>query len=444
MARLLSLEDCSVKLRNHLLASLRELDEGVLLPQAERNDATGAYKNIVFRLHGSDAAPPADVFAPNWYTGVSMIRLKSADADRILARAPEDVQATLDKLVASIPSECADSSLRVGPELDCDSDDRDAKEWVAGFDGPGCCVGLYSAEHSAAPDPSLRGMNRVHAATYLVCKAGAGLAGATFQARLQAACRRGASLNQSLEQADGDPGPQALRRVEKAGSRNRARILLLAAEALGLRVDTVPDQSSRGRYRLAVTTVDVTANCLRKAEATGTRPCWQYSTCVDATASTGLCTLSNAADGVVLLLSDAGEVRFKLGNGATFSTVPFATRQLLPETELVQRIAEAHRRSLADGGRTPAHPDAEFVYSRFGWAARKFGTAAEERGVVVEPLPLWGSHEAEDWLASYAREMGVASCQVVRLRPRLVAIAAVEQGKLRALMRNLSVKAGDA
>ena len=63
---------------------------------------------------------------------------------------------------------------------------------------------------------------------------------------------------------------------------------------------------------------------------------------------------------------------------------------------------------------------------------------------VVEPLPLWGSHEAEDWLASYAREMGVASCQVVRLRPRLVAIAAVEQGKLRALMRNLSVKTGGA
>ena len=165
---------------------------------------------------------------------------------------------------------------------------------------------------------------------------------------------------------------------------------------------------------------------------------------MDATASTGLCTLSNASDGIVLLLSDAGEVRFKLGNGATHSTVPFATRQLLPDTELVQRIAEAHRRSLADGGRVPAHPDAEFVYSRFGWTARKFGTAAEERGVVVEPLPLWGSHEAEDWLASYAREMGVASCQVVRLRPRLVAIAAVEQGKLRALMRNLSVKTGGA
>ena len=45
---------------------------------------------------------------------------------------------------------------------------------------------------------------------------------------------------------------------------------------------------------------------------------------------------------------------------------------------------------------------------------------------------------------SQAREMGVAACQVVRLRPRLVAIAAVEQGKLRALMRNLSVQTSGA
>ena len=352
------------------------------------------------------------------------------------------MQATLDKLVASIPSECADSSLRVGPELDCDSDDRDAKEWVAGFDGPGCCVGLYSAEHSAAPDPALRGMNRVHAATYLVCKAGAGLAGATFQARLQAACRRGVSLNQALEAADGDPGPQALRRVEKAGSRNRARILLLAAEALGLRVDTVPDQSSRGRYRLAVTTVDVTANCLRKDESVGTRPCWQ-PTCVDATASTGCAR------------SQRGRRRrapaLRRGRGALQAR---QRRHALDRALCDAAAAAGDRARAADRGGAPPQPRGRRPRAgapgrrvrlqplRLGGAQVRHG--GRGRGVVVEPLPLWGSHEAEDWLASYAREMGVASCQVVRLRPRLVAIAAVEQGKLRALMRNLSVKTGDA
>ena len=433
MARLLSLEDCSVKLRNHLLASLRELDEGVLLPQAERNDATGAYKNIVFRLHGSDAAPPADVFAPNWYTGVSMIRLRSQDADRILARAPEEVQATLDKLVASIPSECADSSLRVGPELDCDSDDRDAKEWVAGFDGPGCCVGLYSAEHSAAPDPALRGMNRVHAATYLVCKAGSGLAGATFHTRSVGAARQGL------------PGPGARAHRQQPDSRrcgrvenhrqSRAQPLLRAAEALGVTIESAPDQSSRGRYRLAVPTVDVNSNVLRKDENCE-RSTWQYSTCVDSVASTGLATLSNAADGVVLILSELGEVRFSLRNSEAHSALPFASRRLVSDTDLVQTVAAEHRKALETG--TVAHPDLDFFVARFGWSARRFNTSAEERGVVVEPLPLWGSHDHENFLASYARELGVATCQIVRLRPRLVCIAAMEQGKLRAVLRNLS------
>ena len=438
-ARLLSLTDVAVGLRNQLIADLASHShEGVLLPQAERNEATGTYKNIAFRLNGREAPAPHKIFSPKWMSGVSMVKIKTAEADRLLMQRPEDLQAVLDKLVEAIPSECADSGLRVGPELDCDTDDRDAKEWTAGFDGPDCFVGLYSAEHSAAPDSAVRGMNRVHAVTYLVVKAGAGLAGATFHARLQSALRgKGLSLNAALEAADGDPGPQALRRLEKSGSRNRARILLHAAETLGLTIDTVPDQSSRGRYRLAVPALDVNCNVLRKDEGSD-KGVWQYSTCVDAAASTGLCTLSNAADGVVLLLSETGEVRFHLRNNEAHSTLPFSSCRLCADSVLVQTVAREHAQALASGGHANAHPDRDFFVGRFGWAARRFNTTAEAQGVVVEPLPLWGSHDRETWLASYARELGVASCQIVRLRPRLVCIAAVEQGKLRGILRNLS------
>ena len=75
-------------------------------------------------------------------------------------------------------------------------------------------------------------MDRVHQTSYLVCKAGAGVAGATFHMRLVAALKKGMTLEDCLEKGT-EPGPAALRRVSMAGSRNRARILELAAKALG-------------------------------------------------------------------------------------------------------------------------------------------------------------------------------------------------------------------
>ena len=283
-------------------------------------------------------------------------------------------------------------------------------------------------------------MNRVHAVTYLVVKAGAGLAGATFHARLQSALRSfGLSLNAALEAADGDPGPQALRRVEKSGSRNRARILLQAAETLGLTIDTVPDQSSRGRYRLAVPALDVNCNVLRKDESAPKKGVWQYSTCVDAAGVDGALHGSPTRPTASCFCS-----RRRATCASTCATTRrtrrcrFSSCRLCADSVLVQTVAREHAQAMASGGRAHAHPDRDFFVGRFGWAARRFNTAAEDQGVVVEPLPLWGSHDRETWLASYARELGVANCQIVRLRPRLVCIAAVEQGKLRGILRNLS------
>lgn len=435
MARILSLDECPVSLRNHLVCCLRSLDEAVLLPQAERRDDTGVYKNIVFRLSGNDPHVPVSIFNPSWYTGVSAIKVSGAFVDRIL-RDPAVRKAALDKMRAAIPSEMADSELQVGPALDCDDSDRDKDAWVAGFDGPGCFVGLFCAEHSSAPDVSLRGMDRVHQTSYLVCKAGAGLAGATFHSRLVASLKRGTTLEDSLEK--GDPGAAALRRVSMAGSRNRARILMLAGDALGMAImDTVPDQSSSGKYRCAVTHVDVSVNSIRRIEDNVQRPMYQYTTCVDAGISQGLMSMSNAADGVVLMLSCNGEVRQTLRNEA-YCALPYSSMRLRNDRDLIAEVVKEHKEALKH--KDVAHPDDAFIRDRFTWKNRTF--AGIEDAPDLEPLALWGSYEREDYLSKFARELGVAQCQVVRLRPVAVCLAGVEAGKLRAAVRNIASAAG--
>ena len=136
MARILSLDECPISLRNHLVRSLRSLDEAVLLPQAERRDDTGIYKNIVFRLSGSETNVPVSIFNPSWFAGVSAVKVTGPYIDRVLSD-PVVRKMVLAKMRDAIPSEMADSELQVGPNLDCDDSDRDKSEWVAGFDGPG-------------------------------------------------------------------------------------------------------------------------------------------------------------------------------------------------------------------------------------------------------------------------------------------------------------------
>jgi hypothetical protein len=430
MARILSLDDCPVSLRNHLVRSLRSLDEAVLLPQAERRDDTGTFKNIVFRLAGNEADVPISIFNPSWFSGVSAVKVSGSFVNKIL-NDPAARAAALARLKDAIPSETADSSLHVGPALDCDETDHDKTEWTAGFDSPSCFVGLFSADHSTAPDPTKRGMNRTHQTTYLVCKAGSGIAGATFHARLIAALKKGGTLENCLDR--GEPGPAALRRVTMAGSRNRARILMMAADALGApTMDSVPDTSSRGKYRCCVTSLDVNVNCIRKVEDAVSRPTFQYTTAVDAATSQGLVSLSNAADGVVLLLSSSGEVRQTLRNEA-HSTLPCSSTRITSDTDLIASIVKEYKDAAKHN--EEAHFDSEFLRSRFTWKNRSFpGT---EGAPDIEPLSLWGSHEAENYLSRFSRELGVATCQVVRLRPAAVCLAGVDSSKLRAAVKSI-------
>jgi len=435
MARILAVDDVPVSLRNHLVHTLRPFDQAVLLPQAERRDETGVYKNVTFRLSGTEPDVPTTIFNPKWFTGVSAVRVDGPVVARLL-NDPKARHEAMRRLRDAIPSEVACASVQVGPALDCDESDRDVHEWTAGFDGPGSFVGLYCADHSRAPDPARRGMDRVQQTSYLVCKAGAGIAGATFHMRLLAALKKGHSLEECLEKGTGPgPGPAALRRVSMAGSRNRARILDMAAKALGFpMLDTVPDQSSRGKYRGAVTQVDVAVNALRRVED-ATHSTYQYTTAVDAASSQGLVSMSNASDGVILMLSAGGEVGQTLRNEA-HDSIPFASPRLASERDLIATVTEEHKLALRHGDW--AHPDNDFVRDRFVWKNRAFPEiGGNASNVDIEPLVLWGLYDREDYLSRFARELGIAQSQTVRLRPIAVCLAGVDSGKLRAALRNI-------
>ena len=432
MARIFAVDDVPKALRDSLGKALRPEDEAVLLPSADLDTTSGKYENVVFRLDATEKDVPQTVFSPAWGAGVSAIKVHGVWVDRILAD-PQHRQKCLAKLRSLIGSQTADPNLNVGPHIDGDENDRDVAEWTAGFDGPACFVGLYSAEHSCAPAQTLRGRDRCHSTSFLVVKAGAGQAADQFHARFMAALKTGGSLSEVL--APTGPGSLAasLRRVTRAGSRNRSRILMLASEALGApMIDSVPDQSSAGRYRAAVTAVDVGVNVLRKVEERKDAKQYQYCTGVDAAVSQGLLAMSNLADGVVLFLSENGDVRQNLRNEA-HSSLPFSSPRLVSDRDLIAAVVKEYKAAAKQG--SEANLDHAFIRDRFAWKNREFSAADAD----IEPLALWGSHDRECFFAKFARELGVAKCQVVRLRPMCVCVAGVEGGKLRAALRSMKL-----
>ena len=432
MARIFAVDDVPKPIRDSLGKALRPEDEAVLLPSADLDATSGKYENVVFRLDANEKDVPQTVFSPAWGAGVSAIKVNGIWVDRILAD-PQHRQKCLAKLRSVIESQTADSSVNVGPHLDGDENDRDVAEWTAGFDGPACFVGLYSAEHSCAPAQTLRGRDRCHSTSYLVVKAGAGQAADQFHARFMAALKGGGSLSEVFAPTGPGSLSASLRRVTRAGSRNRSRILMLASEALGApMIDSVPDQSSCGRYRAAVTAVDVGVNVLRKVEERKESKQYQYCTGVDAAVSQGLLAMSNLADGVVLFLSENGDVRQALRNEA-HSSLPFSSPRLVSDRDLIAAVVKEYKTAAKQGGE--ANLDHAFIRDRFAWKNRQFSAADAD----IEPLALWGSHDKECFFSKFARELGVSKCQVVRLRPMCVCVAGVEGGKLRAALRSMKL-----
>ena len=432
MARILGLEQVDSKPRADLNQCLRVCDESVVLPSASRSRDSGSFKNIVFRLSGIDAEMNTEVFSPQWFTGVSVV-VVPVDAAEALLRDPSKRKAALEKLRNKVLSEMSDSSIQVGPELDGDDTDRDKEGWVCGFDSPSCCVGLFSARQSRAPEAGATGMNRAHSAYYLVCKAGGGMAAQTFHSRLCSALKSGKTLDECFSPG-GSPGSQALRRVSSAGRRNRTRILEVAAKAMGFfDLDTISDNaaSPSSPHRGCIPNIDITYNSIRRVEGVP-RSTWQYSAgCIDTVISQGLITSSNISEGFIAFTSANDELRVNLRNEA-YNTLPFVTERIKTTKEIAELAANAHKSAVTRG---EAHPDIHFIRERFTWKSKEFSPPAT---VDIEPPSFWGSHSSETFLSSWARELGVAAYKPVRMAPEAVVVSAMEPAKLRAAVRRAS------
>lgn len=422
-------EEGSTTIKSQLSAVLRVYDDAVILPQAHRSVESGGFKNVAIKLDGAEGELSPEVFSPNWFSGVSALEVPAAVAEPLL-KDPGKRAAALQKLVAAIPSEMQDVDVQVGPGLACDDDDRDLAAWTAGFDAPGCCVGLYSAQQSRAPEAGLSGMHRIHNAYFLVCKAGGGVAAQTFHSRLVSALGQGASLDQALGKG-ASPGAQGLRRVGMAAQRNRGRILEMAAKAIGYyAVDTISDNASppSAPHRLAITQLNVHTNALR--EIGGTRH-WMYAAgCVDAALSQGLLAASNPHEGFVVFTDSNGGFKINLRNAA-MNCLPFASERIATNRDTVMKAAAAHKQALEAG--EEAHPDARWIAERFAWRDK-----GEDAGLVLAPPPLWGSYSSEEFVTAFGRELGMQSCRVVRLQPEIVAIAGTEQAKVKAAARHVA------
>ena len=113
MARILSLEECPLTLRNTLLRMLRVEDEATLLPQAAASPESSIVKNCVFRLQSKTPSPPSDIFSTRWYDGITAVLLDDRDVAPLLKDASKKA-AVLARLAAEINSEVCDSSVSVG------------------------------------------------------------------------------------------------------------------------------------------------------------------------------------------------------------------------------------------------------------------------------------------------------------------------------------------
>ena len=415
----------STGLKSALGSTLRVYDEAVVLPQAHRSTESGGFKNVAMKLSGTEPDLSPELFSPNWFSGVSALQIPVEIAEQLI-KDPRKRAAALKKLVDAIPSEMEGAEVQVGPDLDGDEHDRDKSTWTAGFDSPGCCVGLYSAQQSRAPDSGVQGMHRTHNTYFLVCKAGGGAAAQTFHSRLVAALGSGQSLDECLKTGE-SPGPQALRRVSLAGQRNRARILAVAARAIGYEsVDTISDNASVSGdpNRMAITALNVQVNVMRELTTGG----WHYAAgCVDAASSQGLLSSSNIQEGFVAFTDSNAGFKINLRNPA-YNCLPFGSFRLGNNRDAVMKAADSHKKAIT--GSKAAHPDSQWARERFAWKAKALG-------VDIEPPPLWGTYGSEEFITAWGRELGISGCRVMRLQPEIVAISAVEPAKLRAAAKHV-------
>lgn len=456
----------SEKLREQFDATLFPTDRVMLLPGFGMSPESGTLKNTVLWLDGS--VPRTEkilpLFSGNWFSGVSAVVVSTEAAERVLASEKERTRFT-EYLKRSVPTEYIDVDLEVGPSLDGDEHGRDCSRWTAGFDSAsGCCIGLYAAMVPFTPVGAPHGMSRHEKKYYLVCKAGAGLSASVFHSRLAAGLRNGASIDQLLHcdtpGTEDEPaiGSACLKRLASSASRNRRRLLAVAATGLDstnragvncIRDVWEADASSVCSMPLAVCEIDVTYNALRReCNHGGGAATWVYTaSCVDSNLSTGLLSACSATMGFEMRYVPFMDTNEIVVTGDSGGCMPFASQRACTTYEVFKtvlaRLENRTSSTLTAGGATqngcklvsPLHNDEDFVRKTFAWHTAESASLSVD--VDMHPPVLWGTHERLAWHSRWDEELGVEDLHCASLIPELVCISGFDAHRLKAAHRHV-------
>ena len=363
-------------------------------------------KGVVFIINGDAPNVNASIFGCGAFaSGVAAMEIPEEVGTKLLSDATR-FKSSLTNLRDAISSENANADLVIGPGLDTDAG-KDVEAWKAGFDGTSCAVGIYSAHVPVG----LPGRTHPSKQYFLVAKAGAGAAAATFHQRLMAQLKTGVPMNDAMKTVG------SFARVISSGQRNRARLLAEAAKVL--RIDhllsTLTDVLScpGDRALSALPTYDCSANTLRQTP-TG----WLFhSGCIDGKLNSSVIVASNVSEGFVLFVAPETSANRKLSvRNDLGDAVPAGSRRRITNMELASQI----RSRIIDD------TDADYN-ARFAWSQ------PTTMSKLVPPPGLLGSHSCEETTASWARELGLASMRRVALFPELVTIASWRPSVLRSL-----------
>ena len=428
--------------------SLREDDEVVLLDDASVSPESYTLKNVALRLAGDTPYFPSIAFSANWNHGISAVQLPHDRVQAVLGDASRRA-ALLRKLQEAIPNEVSDASVVVGPSLFADDEGRDCTQWTAGLDSRNSCIGLYCCEEERHADGAPPEAARAHLNYYLIVKAGGGRAAQEFAGLMEAHGRDGTTLNGIFsEQAVHSEmhGDQLLRRVAQAGRRNRARLLVLAARALGLEdcLDTTIDHAASlkdPQSKLAILTLDCQSNILVPRRFGNQADYVYYAGCVPSDKCQGLLLSNTANTGFIKINTNMHQNNTALSTNnyyssndalnAAWNAIPFGTRRVCTNNEALRRAVSR------------THVDDAWIRQHFAWPshARHTSERRPDDGVVnAVPCCLWGTNKPQTWTQTETPQLGLLGCSVSRLRPLMVALAGVEADKLITLTRARSAR----
>ena len=404
----------------------------ILLPGFFFDTEENVFVNMVFDMNGDEKHLEISAFNEDWGVGVSAIRLPLS-ANTVIEQMLEcGSEKLLTGMKNAVPSETADETLRVGPQLQR-TEERDSFSWEAGLTS-GSFAGLYRAKQDGIPFDCAddAGLSREQTVYYLVAKCGAGQAAAEFHSRFCNFLRDGMSITEVLQQDFGScTGLDAHDRCLEAARRNRARVLHRTAIALNLsdHIDSVLDhvaalEQSPGSSKQAVLHLDSVTNCFscfrlgslvhHNSGRQGDRYAY-FAGSVNGNRSEGLISLSNLASGLKILVSDSesvGSLNARAVNppsSAAFGGVPFCSFRKETDDEVLSRIA-----------RGVVHSDSKWLRERFVCKLPPSLTTGIADDKVDLPAPLWGTHVPEKWIRMFSHTFNVEKRDVLSLCPLVV------------------------